>query len=123
MDVSGGLAARMEEERTREILHEMAGRGPLSPEPWPGSCSVSGAIWRLGGIIVHRDAFRKAGEHGILPGELAGRLQEAAGLRNIPVHMCEEIDDGVVAASISPALEDFGRVLQVFEARLAAMDE
>lgn len=50
-------------------------------------------------------------------------MQEAAGLRNILVHMCEEIDDGVVAASISPALEDFDRVLQVFEERLAAMDE
>jgi len=69
------------------------------------------------------NAFRKTSEHGILPGELAGRLQEAAGLRNTLVHMCEEIDDGVVAASISRALEDFGRVLQVFEERLAAMEE
>lgn len=50
-------------------------------------------------------------------------MQEAAGLRNTLVHMYEEIDDGVVAASISLALEDFGRVLQVFDERLAAMDE
>ena len=71
----------------------------------------------------YRDAFRKAGEHGILPGDLAGRLQEAAGLRNLLVHMYEQIDYRVVAGSIAPALEDFGEVLAVFEKRLAAMEE
>ena len=46
-----------------------------------------------------------------------------AGLRNLLVHMYEQIDYRVVAASIAPALEDSGEVLAVFEKRLAAMEE
>ena len=46
-----------------------------------------------------------------------------AGLRNLLVHMYERIDYRVVAGSITHALEDFGVVLELFEKRLAAMEE
>ena len=39
------------------------------------------------------------------------------------VHMYDQIDYRVLAGSIAHALEDFGVVLEVFEKRLAAMEE
>ena len=41
-------------------------------------------------------------------GALAGRLADAAGLRNVLVHLYEDIDYEIVAASVERALEDFG---------------
>ena len=49
---------------------------------------------------------------------MATRLADAAGLRNILVHLYEEIDYEIVAASIGPAIDDFGRLLRVLQARL-----
>ena len=66
----------------------------------------------------YRSAFRLAAEHGLLPVDLAERLQEAAGMRNVIVHLYQEIDYTILHASIGPALRDFGQFVALFEARL-----
>lgn len=66
----------------------------------------------------YRRSFLLAGEHGLLPPELAASLADAAGLRNVLVHLYEEIDYEIVASSVERALRDFGRFLEVYAARL-----
>ncbi|HEX9669176.1 MAG TPA: DUF86 domain-containing protein [Thermoanaerobaculia bacterium] len=67
----------------------------------------------------YRDAFRLAAEHGLLPADLAASLQEAAGMRNVLVHLYEQIDLEILRASIEPALRDFHQFVAVLEARLS----
>ncbi len=55
----------------------------------------------------YREAFKLAGQLGLLSAELAERLQLAAGMRNILVHMYEEIDYAIVHQSIGDLLRDF----------------
>jgi uncharacterized protein YutE (UPF0331/DUF86 family) len=69
----------------------------------------------------YRDAFGKAADYDLLPAELAARLQKAAGMRNILVHLYEDIDYSILRASIVPALEDFRRFVTVVGER--ATDE
>jgi uncharacterized protein YutE (UPF0331/DUF86 family) len=59
----------------------------------------------------YREAFKLAGREGLLPAELAERLQLAAGMRNILVHMYEEIDYAIVHQSIGAMLQDFARFI------------
>jgi uncharacterized protein YutE (UPF0331/DUF86 family) len=66
----------------------------------------------------YRKTFLLAAEKGLLPDPLARRLADAAGLRNVLVHLYEDIDYEIVAASIGPALEDFGELLRLMEQRL-----
>jgi len=66
----------------------------------------------------YRGAFRMAAEQGILPQELAERLQAAAGMRNVLVHLYEEIDYTILRDSIAPALHDFRQFVAIFEATL-----
>lgn len=66
----------------------------------------------------YRATFELAARHDLVPGDLGPRLAEAAGLRNILVHMYEEIDYEIVAESIGPALEDFGRLANHLRATL-----
>jgi uncharacterized protein YutE (UPF0331/DUF86 family) len=80
------------------LFHDLADRG-LSPSSY-------------------RDAFRLAGEQDMLPPDLASRLQEAAGMRNVIVHMYQEIDLTILRDSIAPALRDFGLFVALYEARL-----
>ena len=72
------------------------------------------------GIVpeTYRDAFRHAGDAGLLPTDLAASLADAAGLRNILVHVYEQIDYEIVAASIDRAIEDASRFIGVYQARL-----
>lgn len=70
----------------------------------------------------YRATFELAGEHGLLPIELTTRLARAAGLRNILVHLYEDIDYDIVATSIGPALEDFGELIRQLQSRLADSD-
>ena len=65
----------------------------------------------------YRAAFEEAGRQGMLPDDLAARLAAAAGLRNILVHLYEDIDYEIVAASVDRASEDFGAFLKVFRDR------
>lgn len=70
----------------------------------------------------YRAAFELAGKSGILPVHLAGRLANAAGPRNVLVHLYEDVDYEIVAASIQPALDDFGAFRREMEARLREME-
>jgi uncharacterized protein YutE (UPF0331/DUF86 family) len=66
----------------------------------------------------YRGAFKLAVEQRLLPSDLADRLQQAAGMRNVIVHLYQEIDYAILQASIRPALRDFGQFVALFEARL-----
>lgn len=68
--------------------------------------------------VSYRDAFRMAGEAGLVPTELAASLQEAAGMRSILVHLYERIDYALLQAAIEPALRDFGQLVIIFETEL-----
>jgi uncharacterized protein YutE (UPF0331/DUF86 family) len=70
----------------------------------------------------YREAFKLAGEAGLLPPELAARLQQAAGMRNIIVHMYETIDYAIIHQSIGPLLSDFGRFVALAEGWAGAAD-
>jgi uncharacterized protein YutE (UPF0331/DUF86 family) len=69
------------------------------------------------GIVAasYRDAFRQAGAAGLITVELAGQLDGAAAMRNVLVHLYEEIDYEVVHASIGDALRDFARLVAELE--------
>lgn len=62
-----------------------------------------------------RDAFRRAGALGLVPEDLADRLEEAAAMRNVLVHLYDEINLETVHASIAPALADFHRLIAELE--------
>jgi uncharacterized protein YutE (UPF0331/DUF86 family) len=65
-----------------------------------------------------RESFHRAGQEGILPADLAARLEKAAGMRNVLVHLYEEIDLTIVHHAVSRALDDFSQLLAHLEARL-----
>jgi uncharacterized protein YutE (UPF0331/DUF86 family) len=71
----------------------------------------------------YRETIRKGVEEGYLSPELGVRLERATGLRNVLVHLYEELDMDILGDSINPALEDFGEFLQVFQSRLEEMGE
>ena len=66
----------------------------------------------------YREAFDLAAQQGWLPDDLAHRLREAAGMRNVLVHLYADIDYTILHDSIKPALKDFGRFLAIFESRI-----
>lgn len=70
----------------------------------------------------YRDAVRKAVEEGLLPEGLGVSLERAAGLRNVLVHLYEDLDMEILAASVGPALEDFGEFLKLFQEKLEEME-
>ena len=72
------------------------------------------------GIVAdsYRAAFRLAGEQGMIPVELADRMQDAASMRNVLVHLYDEIDYAILHASIVPALTDFAEFVAAMESRL-----
>ena len=53
--------------------------------------------------------FARLAEHGIIAGELAGRLRGLVGFRNIAVHEYEELDLRVVRAVIATELDALQR--------------
>lgn len=79
------------------VSHELAERGSV-PE-------------------TYRAAFTEAGKEGLIPSDLARSLADAAGLRNILVHLYEDIDYEIVAESVTRAMDDFARFIEVFSAR------
>jgi uncharacterized protein YutE (UPF0331/DUF86 family) len=67
---------------------------------------------------TYRETFQLAAEQNLLPADLAERLQEAAGMRNIIVHLYERIDYTILRDSITPAITDFKRFVALFEEQL-----
>ncbi|MCB8944628.1 MAG: DUF86 domain-containing protein [Ardenticatenaceae bacterium] len=66
----------------------------------------------------YRAAFALAASQNILPQELADRLQQAAGMRNVIVHLYEDIDYTILHESIGLALQDFNQFVAILAARL-----
>lgn len=66
----------------------------------------------------YRNAYKLAVEQGLIPTDLGERLQEAAGMRNIIVHMYERIDYAILHDSIETALQDFARFVAIFEGQI-----
>jgi len=50
---------------------------------------------RLGEPETSRDVFRLLGRAGLVPADLAGRLEQMAGFRNVVVHLYQEVDLGI----------------------------
>lgn len=67
---------------------------------------------------TYRSAFQEAAQQSWLPDDLAERLQQAAGMRNVIVHMYETVDYRILRGAIQPSLADFGQFLAIFEAQL-----
>jgi len=67
---------------------------------------------------TYRETYQLAAEHNLLPPDLANRLQEAASMRNLIVHLYERIDHAILHTSIGPMLRDFEQFLTLFETRL-----
>ncbi|MCA1732023.1 MAG: DUF86 domain-containing protein [Acidobacteria bacterium] len=65
------------------------------------------------GIVAgsYKDVFRFAASEGLLDLPLATRLEEAAGMRNVLVHLYDEIDLRILHASIERALKDFAELV------------
>lgn len=66
----------------------------------------------------YRATFALAAAEGLIPIDLSERLQEAAGMRNIIVHLYEEIDYDILHKSIDLALKDFGLFVAIFDLNL-----
>ncbi|RMD92800.1 MAG: DUF86 domain-containing protein [Calditrichaeota bacterium] len=60
-----------------------------------------------------RTTFLRAGEVGILPADLAKRLADAAGMRNLLVHAYAKVNLRIIYDSIRPALQDFSSFLAI----------
>lgn len=58
------------------------------------------------------DVFSRLSSKGVIPVELAGKLQAAVGFRNIAVHEYEEIDWKIVHSILSRHLNDFSAYIK-----------
>lgn len=66
----------------------------------------------------YRETFKLAAEQNLVPADLAARLQDAASMRNVIVHLYEQINYTILRDSITPALEDFKQFVALFETEL-----
>jgi len=64
---------------------------------------------------TYRTAFLRAGELSLISNNLALKLAEAAGMRNILIHGYEEIDFNIIYNSIEQAIHDFSQFLVEIE--------
>ncbi|HET9768575.1 MAG TPA: DUF86 domain-containing protein [Thermoanaerobaculia bacterium] len=71
----------------------------------------------------YREAFALAGQLGLIGPELSTRLQGAAKMRNVIVHLYEEINYQTLRDSIDPALADFAALIAAFQGQLPTADE
>ncbi len=62
--------------------------------------------------LTYRTVFLRAGELGILSHDLAERLAQAAGMRNILVHLYETIDEHRVFKALKMLRSDFTQFLK-----------
>ncbi|HUP42999.1 MAG TPA: DUF86 domain-containing protein [Thermoanaerobaculia bacterium] len=64
---------------------------------------------------TYKETFRQAGEQGLITSDLSDRFQRAAGMRNVLVHLYEDIDYGIVHESVGQALRDFPELIRALE--------
>ena len=74
-------------------------------------------------VLSYREGFKRAAESGLLPADLAERLQDAAGMRNILVHQYEEIDYLILHDAIQPAYHDFSQFVSLFSQFLDSRED
>jgi len=65
-----------------------------------------------------KTTFLRAGELKILPEDLAQRLSDAAGMRNLLVHAYAKVDLKKIYDSIKPALRDFSQFAEVMSGKI-----
>lgn len=58
------------------------------------------------------DAFSVLEEHGVLQPELASQMRKLSGLRNLLVHVYEEIEDRIIFESLGRDLDDLSEYAQ-----------
>lgn len=68
------------------------------------------------------DSFIEAGRQGIITPEIAAKLAQAAGMRNILVHQYKDIDNRIVFAAIPKALEQYPLYIQQITAYLDSLE-
>lgn len=69
------------------------------------------------GVVAdsYRDVFRRAASVGLVEEALGVRLERAAGMRNVLVHLYDGIDLEIVRQAIAPALTDFALLIAALE--------
>jgi uncharacterized protein YutE (UPF0331/DUF86 family) len=65
--------------------------------------------------LTYRETFLRLAELGILAPDLAERLAQSAGLRNILVHDYNDVDRRIVYASIRSCLVDYPRYVEAVD--------
>lgn len=60
----------------------------------------------LGLPASNRDSFRLLAEGGVIPADLAERLQRMVGFRNVAVHRYRDLDVAIIASVITRDLDD-----------------
>ena len=94
------IADDLREERFVEHTLQLAIQAALDV----GSHIVSDE--RLGEPETSRDVFRLLGRAGLVPADLAGRLEQMAGFRNVVVHLYHEVDLSIVRDVVENHLGD-----------------
>lgn len=69
------------------------------------------------------DAFTVLLEHDVIDEDLAANLRALSGLRNLLVHLYDEIDDDRVAAEAAAGLDDLSRFAQRTAALITVEDD
>jgi uncharacterized protein YutE (UPF0331/DUF86 family) len=73
---------------------------------------------RLGEPETSRDVFRLLGRAGVVSADLAVRLEEMAGFRNVVVHLYQDVDLGIVRDVVENHLDDLLQFAAAIRRRL-----
>jgi len=68
----------------------------------------------------YRETFQAAGERGLIPRPLAAELEKAVAMRNVLVHLYEDIDYEILHAAIPRAAKDYRQLIAELEPRARA---
>jgi uncharacterized protein YutE (UPF0331/DUF86 family) len=106
------IADDLREERFVEHTLQLAIQAALDV----GSHLVSDE--RLGEPETSRDVFRLLGRSGVVSAELASRLEQMAGFRNVVVHLYQDVDLGIVRDVVENHLGDLLELVAAIRRRL-----
>jgi uncharacterized protein YutE (UPF0331/DUF86 family) len=73
---------------------------------------------RLGEPETGRDVFRLLGRAGLVPAELAGRLEQMAGFRNVVVHRYQDVNLDIVRDVVENHLGDLLELVTAIRGKL-----